>query len=600
MKRKLLLVCLVVMVISCSKNSDFTPPVSNEVEQQAKIVDGDTEVTIDPTHTWNMVKQHTLTVTNLPADFQTKQVLIMDANPFATESAAILGYSDDVQSAIAYEAPSYMTKLYVACVNDQQMKVRAFDVNEGRVDFQAEQTMLNTQKSAPRRAAANLDFKPTLNATLFDDWTDEIAQVDGGSETMSFTNFSDYASTFRGFLPEGTTNNRKLAAYDNILQCYRAIVADDNGMVAVVPVHKESINSQCLGYYYFLPGETHDIKSVKKYFFPAISKIDDDQDVCTQPVLRLQYFDKEGNASYQFPKGTEIYFFLHVDQTTYNGKLRDAIGSGTHMDWYAEGAVNLPLSNYLKGLGYGTGAGHEDGWSEFSHVVMFSRNDELFVGMEDWVKDFDYNDIIFMVKGDVEAFPESDVTVPTHTHIYTYAFEDTHNGDYDLNDVVLQVKRIYGGNNQEVRLVALGAHDRLFAFYKDEKGNVKSLFSGKELHEALGVEQSDFVNTEKLTLALDQVPKTAIDKFQFDYKTFLYSKADFYIVNETKNLEIHIPTAIGTVGSNPYGVCVPYAWAWPKERVSVISAYTYFKGFAENQQMNTDWYNTPVDGKIIK
>ena len=143
-------------------------------------------------------------------------------------------------------------------------------------------------------AAANLEFQKTVNATLFADkgWNDEIAQVPADGYPVQFTNFTEYTATFQAFLPENQRNNRKVAAYDNILQCYRAIVSDDEGEVTIIPVHKESVNSQCIGYYYFLPGETHDVKTVKKYFFPSISKIDDTIDECTQQALRLQYFDQ--------------------------------------------------------------------------------------------------------------------------------------------------------------------------------------------------------------------------------------------------------------------------------------------------------------------
>lgn len=598
MDKKLLFSCVVLSLTACSKSLDMSYNENGGNSDQD--VPNTFEVSVDPQHTWNMVQQGTLKVTALPADFETKVVMVLDANPFIDESASILAYSEDIHSAISYEAPSHLTELYAACVNGDQMKVRPFNISEGKVDFKKDQLQFSSSASAPaRRAAANLEFVKTVNATLFADkgWNDEIAQVPAGQTTVHFTNFKEYASTFQAFLPENTRNNRKVAAYDNILQYYRAIVSEENGEVTVIPVHKESVNSQCIGYYYFLPGETHDIKTVKKYYFPSISKIDDSVNECTQQALRLQYFDQEGNASYQFPKGTEIFFFLHVDQTTYNTNLRNLIGSKTHIDWYAEGNYNVDISNTLYEMGYGT-SNAEDGWREFSHVVMFERNGEKFVGMEDWVQDFDYNDIIFMIRGDVESFPSIDDPVPSHTHIYSYAFEDTQSGDYDLNDVVLQVKRIYGGQvRNEVKLVALGAMDRIKAYYTNEEGVIIPLFGGKELHDAVGVPQNSFVNTESQNVEDSKLPTQEIP---FDYKKFLYSKADFFIVNETKNQVVHVPTALGQKGKNPNGVCIPFAWQWPKERVRIFTAYPLFKGFAENMEVNTDWYTQPAEGQVFK
>lgn len=597
MKKVLLFVGVAALLGACSKNTDFSAPEEKNPTTETEVPNS-MGITIDPAHTWDMTAQNTVEVVAYPEGFASGQLFVMDDNPLVNESAAILAYADQLEKTLTYEAPSSVTTLYAACISGKKMRVRAFKVAEGKVDFTKDLLNFTTSKASAPRRAGGLTFQPTLNATQFADkgWADQFAMLEAGNTQVEFTNFSEYAKTFSGFLPENQRNNRKLAAYDDILSCYSTTVSKNNGQVTIVPIHKESVISQCIGYYYFVPGEEHNIKTVKKYVFPSISKIDDNVNECTMPAYRLQYFDNEGNASYEFPEGTQIFFFSHVDQTTYNGALRNLIGSRTHMDWYANGTDNIDLSNLLYSLGYGT-SNAEDGWQEFSHVVMFERGGEYFVGMEDWVIDFDYNDIIFMIRGDVKPIPSSDIETPSHTHIYTYAFEDTKEGDYDLNDVVLQVKRIYGGNNQEIKLVACGAHDRLFAFYKNESGQVKKLFGGKELHEALGVDQKDFVNTEKFNIADNKLPK---DYFSFDYKTFRYAKADFYIFNETKNLEVHVPTAIGTVGSNPYGVCVPFAWAWPKEKTPVTKAYLRFAAFAENQQVNTDWYTTFVNDKVMK
>ena len=604
MYRKTLLFATAAMLLAaCSKNTDFSSapqPEAPKVNPQSN--ENSLGLAIDPAQKWTMTTQGSVKVKALPTGFSTKSIMILDANPFATEDVTILAVADAATTgSIAYELPSYLAngKLYIACYDGQgDLRVRSFDAKGGEVDFTEDLLKFTTGNAeAPSFHRAPAEPQKTLNATLFaeEGWNDEYVMLDGGNDAVEFTNFSEYDDNFKAFLPENQRNNRKLAKYDEILSCYTTTITEENGEVTIIPIHKESVNSQCIGYYYFLPGQEHNLKTVRKYIFPSISKIDDEVDVCTRKAFRLQYFDENGNASYQFPKGTEIGFFLHVDQTVYNGKLKDLIGQGTHLDWYVEGAVNISASKMLKELGYGT-SNAEDGWEEFNHVVMIERNNELYVGMEDWVMDFDYNDIIFIVRGDVTGGGASDVTVPEHTHIYSYAFEDTFNGDYDLNDAVLQVKRIYGGPNLEVKLVAVGAKDQLYAYYKNEDGQVISLFNGKELHEACGVSQDTFVNTETLNVEDKQLPRQTV---KFDYARFLYNKADFYIVNKTKNYEIHIPAAIGATGTNPYGVCVPFAWKWPKEKIAVTAAYPLFKGFAENMQVNTDWYTHEVEDKVF-
>ncbi len=586
-KTKFLLLGAVLLTVSCSSDFELNP---NYAVPEGNVVNLNTM--IDPTHTWNMTSVRTLTITHLTPDFATKSVMILDADPFTCDSAQILASTDNPTEAITYEAPTASTTLYAACVNDDKMRVRAFDVVEGTVDFSTDPLTFKTS-AASRRAAATLDFQPTLNAQVFADqgWADEIAEVQPGDQTVTFTDFSKYSQTFLEFLPERGNNHRKLEDYPEILQCYKAIVTKANGEVSVIPVYKNSSQEQSIGYFYFLPGESHDVKTVKKYHFPMIRSIDNSE-TCTQTVHRLQYFDAEGNASYQFPAGTEIYFFSHVRQWT--TEIWPSAQTN-YMDWYADPTYNYDVHKAMKDFGKKSDGGR-DGWEDFTHVVMFERNGEKFVGMEDWVQDFDYNDIIFMIRGDLADLPSSDNPVPSQTRGYTYAFEDTYEGDYDLNDVVLQVSRIWGSNRQQVTLTAIGGWDRLFAYYKDEAGTVKALFGGKELHELMGVPQESFVNTETYNVT-ENLPT---DQFTFNYDTFLYSKADFYIVNETKGVEVHIPTAIGTVGSNPYGVCVPYTWKWPKERVSILNAYSRFAKFAADQQKDTDWYTSPVNGKIME
>ena len=143
----------------------------------------------------------------------------------------------------------------------------------------------------------------------------------------------------------------------------------------------------------------------------------------------------------------------------------------------------------------------------------------------------------------------------------------------------------------------MGAMDRIKAYYTNEEGETIPLFGGKELHDAVGVPQNTFVNTETLNVEDSKLPKQTIT---FNYSKFLYNKADFFIINETKNQVVHVPSAIGLKGLNPNGVCIPFAWQWPKERVRIFTAYPLFKGFAENMEVNTDWYTQPADNQIFK
>lgn len=55
------------------------------------------------------------------------------------------------------------------------------------------------------------------------------------------------------------------------------------------------------------------------------------------------------------------------------------------------------------------------------------------------------------------------------------------------------------------------------------------------------------------------------------------------------------------MGGAPYAICTPQkAWAWPKEKVSIVKAYNpYFAPYAADKNVNVDWYMFPVEKEVI-
>lgn len=185
--------------------------------------------------------------------------------------------------------------------------------------------------------------------------------------------------------------------------------------------------------------------------------------------------------------------------------------------------------------------------------------------------------------------------VESSPQIYTYAFEDTYMGDYDLNDVVLQVWK-ESDTKLMIRLCATGASKSLYVYYGDEE-----LFSGREVHNILGGSQGKFINTGA---------SGAGDKFQTcDYvETFMtgnftnfdFSTAGFNIRwgKKTQAESIWLTTRSDSpIGVAPYAVCIPADWAWPLEWVKVSDAYTGFSSYAANPSSNEEWYKSPTAGK---
>lgn len=193
--------------------------------------------------------------------------------------------------------------------------------------------------------------------------------------------------------------------------------------------------------------------------------------------------------------------------------------------------------------------------------------------------------------------------------IYSYAFEDTWVGDYDLNDVVLKAQETKDGKIN-LTLVALGAtldlNIRLYpaaqpvgdevAHYSGEP-TVLSYQNETEVHAMLGVTRGTMVNTG----TGERVAPITITINKGNYDPAALPLA----IYSTAQGEIRLA---GT-GEAPYGVMVPMDWKWPTERVNITSAYNKvadesegdqsFGTFAHNYGKALNWFNHPT-GSVMK
>lgn len=183
--------------------------------------------------------------------------------------------------------------------------------------------------------------------------------------------------------------------------------------------------------------------------------------------------------------------------------------------------------------------------------------------------------------------PKDEVIEELLGSTFTYAFEDLNKevGDYDMNDVVLKCNGPKDGKIT-IRLVAAGAMKNLYVYFYNAQTNVRTpLFEGKEVHEAFGVEEGSIVNTGISSSA------TIVEETISVNDGFLFTThGDIYIMDE-EGRESHIPNFDTTFkpGDAPYGICVPCNWRYPKEYVSIITAYPNFVDWAGDVTVQ-DWY----------
>lgn len=182
--------------------------------------------------------------------------------------------------------------------------------------------------------------------------------------------------------------------------------------------------------------------------------------------------------------------------------------------------------------------------------------------------------------------------------VWSYAFEDTPYGDYDMNDVVLKVSYHYdeeSGTVDESRLditlCCTGASLNLTVYLDDQ-----ILFGGKEVHDFFGEQSGTLINTG-LEPDVDYVSSTITTP-----EDFSFADADFWIDSPVVVGGVHIAKA----GQDPHGIVVPADWQWPLEYVCIKWAYPNFIEFARDASTQDEtikgWYKqtatNPVAGKV--
>ena len=284
-------------------------------------------------------------------------------------------------------------------------------------------------------------------------------------------------------------------------------------------------------------------------------------------------------GSYIFPKGYRIGFMLRSVDTKANpahdGQKRDG-------ELYCDGRLNTAINQH----GHFASAGLT---ADDPRMTWFWANDRRYLCCESG-SDRDINDIVFEVLGGIMVPPPPKVD----RNKYTFCFEDTQMGDYDLNDVVI---RAYRKDKTHVvwQVAACGAYDELFI--KNINGDI--INEDTEVHVMFGKPGKVFINTEKIE------PETAWVEEEVEVPenfSFLQEAYQPYIYDKTTNLTVKLAIA----GQDPHAIMVPYEFRYPLERVCVKNAYdprfnSWGTGaYITDGDTGNEWYLYPVENLVTK
>lgn len=311
--------------------------------------------------------------------------------------------------------------------------------------------------------------------------------------------------------------------------------------------------------------------------------------------IRLVYFGKDGDgeASYDFPKGTKIGFFT----CGYEGmKFRM---SHTNVAYFVH--VQRATGPYL-------GPESNKKAMDSPFAVKYNFNGSTYVGFEENT-DNDLNDLIFRAYNveqgkDItpDNFPEPEAQE------WILACEDLGTtDDYDFNDIVVKL-RYAGGTGEAVFTPVACGGTLLSDLYLGSEGETPIYWG--EIHELLGVNPGVMAGTGNGT--------SEIEHSSVQPRTITVGK-DATVREVLENLRIHTiypgsddkvhsewgewATKEEYVSENPLlrvprMLILPASWRWPKERISITDAYEGFRGWVGNPEDNADWPHHGIEDNL--
>lgn len=275
-------------------------------------------------------------------------------------------------------------------------------------------------------------------------------------------------------------------------------------------------------------------------------------------------------GSYYWPKDLKIGFMLRSttdgENKTPNDKKKGEL--------YTDGRLNSNINSH------GSFASSKLP-ADAPRSAWLTVNGKQFLCWESGT-DKDYNDLIIEIQGGVSELTYTPKM--KKNQIYTFCFEDTPMGDYDLNDVVIKAKRI-SDTQVQYEIAACGARNELYI------RNVDDAWENTEVHALFGKEPGTFINSEANA---DNIKTVILKKTVSDTFTFLDKNCQPYLYDKTINKTIKLATK----GEDPHGIMVPTNFKYPLEKVCIKDAYLKFNEWGQNSVSYTNWYDSSQKDKV--
>lgn len=305
---------------------------------------------------------------------------------------------------------------------------------------------------------------------------------------------------------------------------------------------------------------------------------------------KLTFFGENhdmATGTYNFPAGYHVVFFICPQN--YANNLNNYN--------YSLPVLNHRIKHYYyNGPGYETY--QEDQTRGAVKAVSWTYKGHRFLGFEDGGADEDLNDIVFWVDGAYTPDQDEEIEVPTEdpepdpeAQSWVIACEDLGDaGDIDFNDVVFSVSHVSGTNTATITPLAAGGELPSTVRY-----NGQPVADNAEIHHLLqpNVSAGDNGHYPLLWNVPAGDPLTIVVDENFSMTNHKFS------ITAEGNGDSRSITMGNETGKAPMMLCLPGAWAWPKEHTQIYEAYPMFRSWVQNSNDN-EWYKNFVEDKVVK
>ena len=619
MKKLLTLVVLGLVLSGCVKGFDGMEPEPTpeptptdptaDIKANVEKVFG---VTFASNHDWNSTTNGTVT---LKFDSSVKKVAVLASLSLTSDegnanSMKVLNQvetNNQTSVSLSYDAPSANQALYAAFYTASGCVFKKIESNTVIMDQAPAKARTRSETEVYRMPEGDFAI-----GKIEESWAAQrgwipgeklymLADDDYARLKMDAPAFSDeFKQTFRGIIFSYLPNGRKINGVwnNNLIKVMELGYTDDNAYrvttgtapIIVSPVYKcdgagtwgnEVYNSDL--YYYYFKEESLNEATDKVAFLQNLPKFklipfnihfgaDEDNSIRKDAAFAALYFgdgtpEIGTKGSFIFPAGYKIGFMVRAKT--------DSEGSKKQGELYFDGRLNTKINAWPNFSSSQLGATDP-------RATWFKLNNRLLQLWESGT-DEDFNDIILEIEGGVE---DIDIIPEFEYNTYTFCFEDTQKGDYDLNDIVIKAKRI-NETTVEYSIVACGAYDELNV----RNINADVIQDNVEIHSLFGKAPKQTINTDNNAEKLSPITvrKTVSKSF-----SFLDAENQPYIYDVTTKLTVKLATK----GQDPHGIMIPFEFKYPIERTCIKDAYTEFNKWGQNPVNSTDWYTKPVEGKV--